>query len=144
VPDFSRLPEFAAETIGWPFRLGGRGGRGVDCWGLVLHLMARCGLDLPDFGSPKDWGTRAEAIIAKWQAYSIEVPVSEVRCGDALFFLACGATGPNHIAVAIDRKRMVQATQALGVHIAPIQQHPLSPLKLWAAVRARADLENVA
>jgi len=135
VPDFSRLPEFAAETIGWPFSMGGRDRRGIDCWGLVLHLMARSGVDLPDYGSPTDWAVRAREFQAHWARHSTEVAQNKIQRGDAILFMACGATGPNHIALALSNRRMIQTNKVLGVHIAPIEQHHLSPLRFWAAVR---------
>lgn len=38
-----------ADLIGKPFRDGGRGPDGYDCWGLVIEVMRRCGQELPDY-----------------------------------------------------------------------------------------------
>lgn len=49
--------------IGTPFEYGGRGPDTYDCWGLVLELLKRDGLDPPSYTSVKD-----KAVIASMMA----------------------------------------------------------------------------
>lgn len=43
-----------AALVGTPFRYGGRGPDAFDCYGLVMHIHALRGVELPDFGTPQD------------------------------------------------------------------------------------------
>jgi cell wall-associated NlpC family hydrolase len=55
--------EFGVEVrdlIGKPFRFGGRGPDYYDCYGLVREIMARRGIEVPDYTSP----TKGAQIIA--------------------------------------------------------------------------------
>lgn len=42
------------DYIGIPYRDGARGPDAYDCYGLVRHLMALRGIDIPDYRSPED------------------------------------------------------------------------------------------
>ena len=44
-----------ADLIGKPFKYGGRGPDSYDCWGLLMELYSRKGIQIPDFLSPTDW-----------------------------------------------------------------------------------------
>jgi len=37
------------DLIGKPFKDGGRGPEAYDCWGVVLEVFARFGIELPDY-----------------------------------------------------------------------------------------------
>ena len=52
-----------ADLIGIPFAWGGRGPDSFDCYGLVRHIHAQHGIDIPDYTSPSD-GPRIAALIA--------------------------------------------------------------------------------
>lgn len=43
---------FFADLIGKPFELGGRGPNSYDCYGLMMELGRRIGLQFPDYRSP--------------------------------------------------------------------------------------------
>ncbi|NQZ53212.1 MAG: C40 family peptidase [Piscirickettsiaceae bacterium] len=49
------------DLIGVPFEYGGRGDDEYDCYGLLMELMRRDGIEIPDYASPED-GAKITAI----------------------------------------------------------------------------------
>lgn len=45
-----------ADLIGKPFEFGGRGPDKYDCYGLVMEMYRRQGIELPDFITPNNLG----------------------------------------------------------------------------------------
>lgn len=42
------------DLIGIPYEVGGRGPKSYDCYGLIMDLMLKKNIEIPDYRSPKD------------------------------------------------------------------------------------------
>lgn len=104
----------AARYVGLPFVEGGRDRSGVDCWGLVRLVYAEAyGIELPSY---KGIAVRNDDARASLQALAeIERASADwqrvepgLECeGDVLLLPIAGR--PMHVAVALDRARMLHA-----------------------------------
>ena len=50
------------DLIGKPYKEGARGPGAFDCWGLVLEVAARAGIELPEIAVPADNKQRGEIV----------------------------------------------------------------------------------
>lgn len=51
------------DLIGKPFKYGGRGPDSYDCWGVVMEMMRRNGVSVPDYGHATDHRTIAAMML---------------------------------------------------------------------------------
>lgn len=129
--------EAALETIGIPYSWGGGGsggpgygiGRGArtwgfDCSGLTQYAWAVAGV------------TISRTSQAQWRD-GVRIPRHEVRAGDLVFYdNNPKRPGPEHVGIAINRKRMVNAPYTGGrVRVEPIDRRHT----YLGAVRPTAD-----
>lgn len=126
------------DVIGVPFEHGGRiplagpqalaPGRGVDCYGLLMCLYRRRGIELPDpFAAvPQDWAMREsgadpEAWIAAhlggWRR------VAEPRMGCAAV-MSRGGQVADHVGVMVSPYQCVHAVERTGVILSRIDRGP--------------------
>ena len=57
------------DLIGAPYRLGEGGGEGMDCWGLVRHVMALRGTPLPSYPRPQAESGIARKVLQSFSAF---------------------------------------------------------------------------
>ncbi|MFG1946019.1 C40 family peptidase [Nonomuraea sp. NPDC048826] len=115
----------ALEAVGLPYSWGGGGtggpgygiGRGrkiwgFDCSGLVQYAWGTVGV------------TIARTSQAQWQE-GVRIPRNEVRAGDLVFYdNDRKKPGPEHVGIAINRKRMVNAPfTGARVRVEPLDRH---------------------
>ena len=67
------------DLIGVPFEYGGRGPDKFDCYGLLRHVYAQDGIDLPDYLSPSD-GARITALMMGELRLWEQIETPEVGC----------------------------------------------------------------
>lgn len=103
-------PAWVAAYIGLPYREGGRGRDGCDCWGLVrLVLGERFGVSLPEYAQAK-WSdfdpaglaafmTRERATMSGPGGAWREVAIDYARAGDAVLLRILGR--PIHVGVVV-------------------------------------------
>lgn len=97
-----------SDLIGVPFEYGGRGPDTFDCYGLVMEIHRRKGIELPDYLSPsvqEEIAAIFSTQVVRWE----EVPrapgtVVVLRVGD--LFSHCG--------YMLDNERMIHAWRATG------------------------------
>ena len=56
--------------VGKVFKYNGRGPEIYDCWGLVMEIYRRSGIELPDYNSPSAWKDIADLMsreLIRWQ-----------------------------------------------------------------------------
>jgi cell wall-associated NlpC family hydrolase len=98
-PAASQLIQTAIGFQGVPYKLGGETPEtGFDCSGFVRYVFAANHVVLPR--------TASEQFDA-----GMDVPVTEIRAGDLLFFSTI-APGPSHVGIAIGDGRFVHAPGA--------------------------------
>lgn len=102
------------DLIGKPFADNGRGPASYDCYGLVLEVMRRFGVVIPDYNllcgghDPADIAASVEAASVDWE--KIEGP--EIG---SLVTIAYPFPGTiSHVGVVIDADRFIHARQATG------------------------------
>lgn len=102
------------DLIGKPFMYGGRGESHYDCYGLVMEMAARDGVELPDFGSHDNHG-----MIAAMMGSSMpEWGEIESRPG-AVVLIRIGKY-VSHVAYQVDQERMIHAWHPTGVSVIKI------------------------
>lgn len=80
------------DLIGVEFAYGGRGPDRYDCYGLVMELHRRCGVELPDFTSPTVLSEIADLMAAnkyRWRQIAEKpaagvIPMSAFKPGHVL------------------------------------------------------------
>lgn len=109
--------------LGVPFVDGGRGPAGFDCWGLVLEVFRRCGIELPDYR------------ICCADMTGIDAKVDEergawTRCDEAALPVPALAVmrfnSPvliNHVGTYIGAGRFIHTAEKMGVNIDRVE-HP--------------------
>ncbi|MCX7763570.1 MAG: C40 family peptidase [Bacteroidia bacterium] len=104
----SELPlrTFLRAFLGSPYHWGGKSPGGIDCSGLTQIYYRLQGRLLP-----RD----------AYQQADFTLPVESPAVGDLVFFTARGKSGISHVGVYVGSGRLLHATPAQGVHIAPIE-----------------------
>lgn len=100
-PDTERvaITDYLRANIGEPYRLGATGGsEGFDCSGLVLRAYAAAGLTVPRVSRDQ-------------LSVGTDVPLSELRAGDLLFYrMKANAPQRLHVVVYIGEGRAIHAS----------------------------------
>ena len=102
------------DLIGKPFAYGGRGPDAYDCYGLVMEVMRRYGVELPDYGLPGPEHTPAAIDAAATTARPdwVEIPSPIPGCLVAIAYPYPGLI--SHVGVVIDADRFIHARAATG------------------------------
>lgn len=98
---------FVGDLIGVPFSYGGRGPDSFDCYGLVRHLHALKGVDIPDYQSPSD-GPRISAMMAGELRLWKEAPL---RVGATILFKV---PGNMHVGTYLGKDRFIHTWESSG------------------------------
>lgn len=116
--------------LGVPWVEDGRTLQGMDCVGLHLDVLrTQLGIDVPD----PQVTVRAPDVPADWLARFDEVPVDQLRLGDAI-----ESDGrPHHVATVLDGRRVLTTTRETGVVVAPLLTY-LRAVRVLHCWRARA------
>lgn len=110
-----------SDLIGIPFRFGGRSRDGIDCWGLVIEVYRRLGIeveDIDDYGAltPEVVAPELEAAVAPaWRQV-----VEPFEPYDVLTFDTLDGGAVTHCAVWVGAGRMLHAIEKLGVILTPL------------------------
>jgi cell wall-associated NlpC family hydrolase len=108
----ARFPGWIAQYVGIPYRPGGRGRDGADCWGLVAMVMReQFSIALPDYpgaawmpaGDARAIGAEAAAYAARFR----RLAAGEERPGDAVLIRMRGA--PLHVGLVVGDGWMLHA-----------------------------------
>jgi cell wall-associated NlpC family hydrolase len=98
------FPEWVNRFTDIPFKVGGRGFDGCDCWGL-FQLVSRevCGVELPTYGGvawrPDGDDAAVAHDAARHAALFSQVDPTEARAGDGLLLRVMGM--PMHVGVVV-------------------------------------------
>ena len=107
-----------ADALRIPYRPGGRTLDGMDCWGLVMELRKRAGLDTPELATGLD--------ASLWQALrngrKVFTPLDEptLWC-----IVAIKAPRSPHMGVRAPGGLVVHTTARKGVHVTPARDLPI-------------------
>lgn len=107
-PDAFKVEPWACDYVGMPYVANGRDvghgpGQGVDCWGLVAHVMRQhYGHAIPDYDSIYETEAAHAAVAAEVAAASwTEVDFQDRAKGDGLWFRSL--RGVAHVGVMVAR-----------------------------------------
>jgi cell wall-associated NlpC family hydrolase len=96
-----------SDLVGIPFKNGGRGPDGYDCWGLACEVFRRYGTELPDYRI--DAHDR-EAIFSEYQNVKTNyVEVSGNLPVPCLVFMRFNSAWGNHVGVYIGAGKFIHA-----------------------------------
>jgi len=105
---------FARAQIGKPYQFGGTGPDAFDCSGLTMMAYRAAGIILPRT-SQQQW------------AYGKQIPPSQVRPGDLVFFAGADGTmtSPGHVGIVIGNGYMIDApATGMNIQIQPYTGQP--------------------
>lgn len=105
----SAIPEWS-DLVGKPFRLGGRGPDAYDCYGLVMEIGRRAGVNLPDLQSPEHLSEVASAIesgIDLWEP-------CEAHPGAIVTLRVCDPKRVSHVGVVLPFDQVLHAWAPAG------------------------------
>lgn len=124
----------ARRYLGAEYVWGGSGTprRGVDCSGLVLQAMYAAGLHPTGVSLRRHQTTdyrTTDALLA--DPGLRRIPVQRARRGDLVFFTSTRTGQVNHVALAINRTRVIEAVEP-QVRIGPLADRPSQRLHLVA------------
>ena len=108
---------YLADLIGKPFKNKGRGPDGFDCWGLVLEVYRRCGIDLPDYDISAEACEQISKQMCQSAPYWTKLESPEVPC---LAIIKNDAFFVQHLGVYIGSGKVIHA-QNFGVAIDRIE-----------------------
>jgi len=110
------LNSIAKSLIGVPYKYYGRDLKGLDCFGLVITFFDLIGLKIadpvhydPDWWSSHDYMTQ----YATTNFFQVESP----QCGDVLLVCVRESKVPNHAAIYLDNKFILNVDQIVGTHL---------------------------
>ena len=108
------------DLIGIPFKRGGRDKAGYDCWGLVMEVYRRFGIELREYEcglySPEYIDGCVDDYRANWQPVQPPYPVPAlmvIRFNETIF---C-----NHVGVHIGYGKFIHTREKVGVNIDRIE-----------------------
>ena len=103
------------DLIGIPFRDGGRGLSGLDCWGLACEVFRRYGIELPDYYISCEDASRINSQVEsdrrQWIRCAAPYPVP------ALVVMRFNSLLCNHVGVYIGGGRMLHTARRTGARI---------------------------
>lgn len=120
VPIGARVLAAALEWVGTPYRhQGARKGVGCDCLGLVLgvwrEVYGETPADAPVYA--KDWAEAlgGDPLMEAARLHCIEIRHGEASAGDLVLFRWRTGTPAKHMAILVDRDRIVHACEGKAV-----------------------------
>ena len=100
------------DLIGKPFQALGRGPEAYDCWGLVIEVARRIGIEVPDYGvDPDDPDSISDKFYEVEGNYKV---VSSAQRGDIVLYKRMD--GGLHFGIMVNSLDMLHVSRALGVH----------------------------
>lgn len=95
------------DLVGIPFKNGGRDSKGYDCWGLVMKVYRRMGIELPDY--PID-AMNTEEISGEFLSNrSNWVKIAEPTEGCLVVMRVSCDRWANHVGVCLNDKTFIHA-----------------------------------
>lgn len=101
------------DLIGVPFAYGGRGPDTYDCYGLLIELHRRQGMDIPDYRSSSDVRVISDSMRESihngvWR----QKKMTEVDVGDVLLLRVKGL--PCHVGMVVGKDRFIHTWEGVG------------------------------
>lgn len=130
--------EISREFVGLPFKDFGRDPReGLDCFGLLLAVWRRLGVEVPDFHySYSDTSGNYIKLAENWHRFFRPVDERELRLGDAIFFSLVAET-VFHVGVFLMPGRFIHCQRHSGVIVSKLShQYYRRSRKLYYRLKA--------
>jgi cell wall-associated NlpC family hydrolase len=110
-----------SDLIGKPYKAGARGPAAFDCWGLVLEVSKRAGIELPEIDVPSDNNQRGEIISEQKRAGFARLAGPEPYCL-VLFRIIDDMNKIRwHVGAVLENcRRFIHTTGKMGVNISAL------------------------
>lgn len=107
------------DLYGIPFKVHGRSKDGLDCWGLAMEVMARYGVELPDFWyeSLENRADTRGQILASVQHRKID------RVKEPCLLVLKDRGNPCHVVVYIGEGKIIHSSYNRGVLVEPLHRY---------------------
>lgn len=115
--DREKSEQIAQDLLGMQFKLGGRGPKEIDCYGVLVHYYKAFGLELPDYSSSADWGENEDTILSEYAKFFVKLdPDEPLAVGDMILFLSEKEV-MGHLGVCLGNNRFIHSYDKIGVKI---------------------------
>jgi len=105
------------DLIGIPFRLHGRSPEdGLDCYGLVMEIYRRMGIELPDYAYEGSPHTTGDDLFGEHQGHVFSETNDDLKEGDVVVM---GKGMGTHCGVFVKGNRVLHAKEGMGVISSP-------------------------
>jgi probable lipoprotein NlpC len=109
------------DLIGIPYKDHGRDHSGMDCYGLVIEVLKRIGIMVPDVFDP-DTSNETNGKIVKILEEGIpNIKVDKPEMGDVVEILVYDQ--PSHVGVCLGDGTFIHALKRIGVAIEPLSRY---------------------
>jgi len=112
------------DLLAKPYQRGARGPDGYDCWGVVIEVGKRMGIDFPDWADV-NWRKSTEAVVQD-QAASGDwkrIPVDQLTYGEIA--VSKPMASGRHVGIHLGRGYVLHTTPRTGVLIDDINRYML-------------------
>jgi len=109
------------DLIGRPYKLGGRGPADYDCWGLVLEVSRRAGIELPDIDVPADNPARGRVISVQKRDNFIRLDRPEKYSIVLLRIIDDANLIRWHVGFVLEAGRFIHTTEKMGANISSLK-----------------------
>ena len=109
------------DLIGRPYKEGARGPVAFDCWGLVLEVSKRAGIELPEIEVPADNNERAEIIAFQKESNFQRLSTPKSHCLVLFRIIDDESQIRWHVGFVLnDCRRFIHTTGKMGVNISTL------------------------
>jgi len=109
------------DLVGIPFKYGGRDKSGMDCWGLVVEIYRRMGIEIEDLDYCNKIAFGDNPVFEEHKSEDWERVMPPFKEGDVVLFRLHGAQYPTHCGVYLKGGKVIHAVERHGVVITPIR-----------------------
>jgi cell wall-associated NlpC family hydrolase len=110
-----------SDLIGKPYSRGGRGPNAFDCWGLIMEVAKRAGIELPDIEVPKNEVKRGRIVSVQKRDNFIRLERFEPYCLVLLRIIDDNNNLAWHVGFVLENcGRFIHTTGKMGVNISSL------------------------
>lgn len=115
------LSEFCDKWVGVPFKHGGRGIDGVDCYGLVIEYLKEFNITVPDFEYADKWAKEGYNLFSENIDRFPKLFEKVERCstGDLIFLEGINNI-IDHIGIVVGNNKFIHSIKGIGVAISEL------------------------
>jgi len=109
------------DLVGIPYKNHGRDASGMDCYGLVIEVLRRMGINMPDVFYPDTRNETNHEILQILENGIPNTKLDKPEEGAVVEILVMGQ--PSHVGVCLGDGTFIHAMKKIGVVIEPLSRY---------------------